>query len=259
MQPQPSLLMQMLLDRTFLLCWLLLAVCPLVCPAFSKVETPKPHASVYCLHGFLRSASSMEPMAQAFRRDGYRACSWGYPSRQGAIQDHAEALVQELQQTARCHPGEPIHFVTHSLGGIVLRAALNHPACPEEAKQGRAVLLSPPNQGTHFGRLLNHLSPLRSVMGDKAGKELFNQPNFDYLGQFPEAMEILVISGTFGWNPFVGGKNDGKVGVQESCLKTHHQHTTAFYGHSWIMYADRVIDTALDFIESDDSKGYSHF
>jgi len=67
----------------------------------------------------------------------------------------------------------------------------------------------------------------------------------------------LVISGTFGWNPFVGGINDGKVAVNESRLPTPHKQMTFFYGHSWIMFADRVIYAALDFI-SDNQKATPH-
>jgi len=98
--------------------------------------------AVCCIHGFMRSSASMEPMAKAFRREGYQASSWGYPSREKSLEEHAESLVKELQERAKQSPGRPIHFVTHSFGGIILRAALNHDQCPEEAKIGRAVLCS---------------------------------------------------------------------------------------------------------------------
>ena len=95
--------------------------------------------TVYCIHGFLRKPSSMQKMAAVFKKEGYEVNDLGYPSREKSIQEHAEDLVVALQKTAEENPGELIHFVTHSLGGIILRAALNHPDCPEEAKKGRAV------------------------------------------------------------------------------------------------------------------------
>ena len=63
-------------------------------------------------------------------------------------------------------------------------------------------------------------------------------------------MEVLVISGTFGWNPFVGELNDGLVGVKESRLKTPHQQMIVFSGHAWIMYSDTIINYAVNFISS---------
>lgn len=192
----------------------------------------------------------MLPMAKAFQREGYEAYSWGYPSRTKTIEEHAESLVQELQATAKLNPDEPIHFVTHSLGGIILRAALNHPDCPKEAKMGRAVLLGPPNQGSHFGGTMNNVKPVRKLFGENAGRELLKGETFDYVGQFPSSVKVLVIAGTFGWNPLVGDFNDGLVGVNETCLKTPHERINVFSGHAWIMYSDTVINHAVKFISS---------
>lgn len=205
--------------------------------------------SVYCLHGFLRSCNSMKKISTAFEQKGYNVVNWGYPSREKTIEEHAEDLVENLVKTAAVNPNEPIHFVTHSLGGIITRAALNHPKCPEEAKMGRAVLIAPPNQGSKFGNFLNYFGPIRKIVGPKAGAQVLLIEDFSYIGEFPATCEVLIISGTFGWNPISRGKNDGKVGVTESCLNTPHEHKTHFSGHSWIMYSDCVIRCAGDFID----------
>lgn len=204
--------------------------------------------SVYCLHGFLRSSKSMEKMGHAFRQEGMIVYNWGYPSREKTIEEHAEDLVRNLRETASRHPGEAIHFATHSLGGIIVRAAHNHPDFPEEAKQGKAVLLAPPNQGSRFGRFLKYTPPISQMLGKKAGRELLTNQNFNHIGEFPEEKDVLVISGTYGWNPLAKGKNDGKVGVYECCLNTPHEHRTHFAGHSWIMKSDTVIEYSVDFI-----------
>ncbi|NGX60158.1 MAG: hypothetical protein KR126chlam3_01324 [Chlamydiae bacterium] len=234
--------------KTFLSRYYLLLIAVIVCFSVSLFGAE----TVYCLHGFMRKSSSMNKMAKAFEKEGYEACSWDYPSRERTVEQHAEVLIRDLQETARKHPGEAIHFVTHSLGGIIVRAVHNHPNCPEEAKMGRAVLLAPPNQGSCSGQFLSHIGLFHKIMGGKAGRQILFSENFDYVGEFPEEKEVLVISGTCGWNPVVGGKNDGKVGVKESCLNTPHKHKTHFSGHSWMMYSDTVIYNALLFIEKND-------
>jgi len=93
--------------------------------------------------------------------------NWAHNGKQSSIEDHAvrladftqpvcgslssqETLVKDLRQIAAKNPNTPIHFCAHSLGGVILRAALNHPHCPPEATKGRAVLVASPQQGSSF-------------------------------------------------------------------------------------------------------------
>jgi len=204
--------------------------------------------TVYCIHGFMRKPESMHKMARSFRKLDYSVENWGYPSREQTIEEHGKALVLALKQTAKSSPGDPIHFVTHSMGGVILRVALNDPECPEEAKQGRAVLLAPPNGGSAFGRYLNRFSLMQKWLGPNAGQQLLTKECFHHLGSFPKSVDALVIAGTFGMNPLIEGKNDGKVAVTETCLETPHLHYKIFVGHARIMYHPEVIHAANLFI-----------
>lgn len=208
--------------------------------------------TVYCVHGFMRKTSSMNKMASGFEKKGYIVRNWGYPSKEKTVQEHAEDLLKDLQEEVKKNPGEPIHFVTHSLGGIIVRAVHNLPECPKEVKQGKIVMLAPPNQGSAFGQFLRHVGFARKIFGRKAGQQILHSKNFDYIGQFAEGKKILIISGTYGWNPFAKGKNDGKISVTECCLSTPHKHMIHFSGHSWIMYSDTVIRSSVDFISQND-------
>jgi len=221
----------------------LIALFFLLLPIFIKSDEP-----VYFIHGFLRSSASMKKMASAFEKQNYEVHLWDYPGRKQNIEVHAESLVKDLQKCVLVHKNEPIHFITHSLGGIILRAALNHPDCPFEAKIGHISLLAPPNQGSKFGRSLYKFRFVRKILGQRSGKQLLKAQNFDHLGQFPSEAKVLVISGTYGRNPLIKEKNDGKVGVSETRLSTPHKHIMVPLGHTWIMRSTQVISLCLDFV-----------
>ena len=201
---------------------------------------------VYLIHGFMRTSASFQQMATTLQAKGFKPHLWDYPSRDRTIEEHSNVLVHHLQKTAR--KNQPIHFVTHSMGGLILRAALNNPKCPHEAKIGKAVLIAPPNRGSQYGRALGKLKPMKKYLGSKSGHQLLHSQNFDHLGTFPSSLNILVIAGTLGWNPTIDGPNDGKVSVSETRLNTPHYHTTVPCGHSWIMRAKPTINKTLTFL-----------
>lgn len=204
--------------------------------------------TVVCVHGFLRTRANTWAAAEALRIEGWNVLNWKYASRARTIEAHAADLAAELRGIAASRPGEPISFYAHSMGGLVVRAALNRPDCPQEARQGRAVLLAPPNRGSVAARTLSKLPPARWVFGKHAGRELMEAEGFDRLGAFPEEMEVLVLAGDFGFNPAIPGPDDGKVGVEETRLDTRHTLERIHAGHSWIAWSPTVLFRARRFL-----------
>lgn len=197
--------------------WVVILLC-LLQPVVLKAQ----EGTVVCIHGFLSSSMSMRPIAKTLAQDGFRICNWNYPSRRYTLETHACHLVSYLQQIAYCYPSEPIHFVTHSIGGIILRIALNLPGCPPEALSGKAALLAPPNQGSQFARRFADFAPASLVAGSESGWELMHYGPCDVqaLGAFPETVQVLVIAGTQGDSAWFCEPNDGFVTVNETALET---------------------------------------
>ncbi len=206
--------------------------------------------SVVCVHGFIRSYKCMLPMGNTLEKEGLDVYLWDYPTRRHTIQEHADNLVEVLNQIALKNPGKPIHFVTHSLGGVIVKTALNHPECPKEAKMGRAVLLAPPMHGSTIARSIGHLTPVQWFFGSKAGNQLLTYSPEDVadLGDFPDTIDVMVIAGKRGNRFFFRTPNDGKVAVHETHLNTPHEHLSFFVSHNWIMTSRQVITVAKNFL-----------
>jgi pimeloyl-ACP methyl ester carboxylesterase len=202
-----------------------------------------------CLHGFMGGTWSMHFLEKNLRKDGWDVVNWGYPSRDAFISQHGEHLAKELLDLAEKRPGKPIHFVAHSMGSLVLLAALNHPLCPEEAKIGKVVLIAPPLKGSVWGRWLNQFSFAKWLAKDFSGQELMTKSDFGDLGEYPDSLEsLLVIAGSFGFNPVLQGVNDGTIDIHETSLSTPHERIVINRGHKTIVFSKKVFQVISQFL-----------
>ena len=120
--------------------------------------------TVILLHGLGRTRGSMAWAARRLRREGYRTIRIGYPSLKKPIEELAEHVASRLPD-----PGDGrLHFLTHSLGGIVLRCMV---AGNRPQNLGRVVMLGPPNRGSAVAVWFLNLAPFRWIIGP-AGRQL---------------------------------------------------------------------------------------
>lgn len=229
---------------------------------FQTIVLQGQEGSVVCLHGFFRSYKCMLPLGNTMQDEGLRVYLWEYPGRKRTIEGHAICLVEVLNAIAKESPGQHIHFVAHSLGGLIVRAALNHPDCPPEAKRGRAVLLATPNKGAALARHFKGCPVIRWFFGKRAGNQLMNYTEEDIhrLGEFPPNMDVMVIAG-YKEHPlfkvWVKEPNDGKVTVEETKLETPHNHRTLNVSHNWIMTSRESIALTKSFLLEHDQSSES--
>lgn len=175
--------------------------------------------TVVLIHGLLCTPRSMWAVAAWLKRKGYRVVLLGYPSRRvsisEAVAEHIQPRLSKLEQTLA--PGAQVHFVTHSLGGIVFRAwaAQRDPAFP----LGRAVLLAPPNRGSEIIDDVRQLSWVRWLVGPvsaELGTDAGSTPNS--LGPLPP--NTGVIMGNRGrislFQHLIGTASDGVVTIDSA-------------------------------------------
>lgn len=203
---------------------------------------------VILLHGLARTSHAMNEMAEKLTDAGYRVANVNYPSRKFRVEELAPRAINE--GLATCGAGQTVHFVTHSLGGILVRHYLHH---QELARLGRVVMLGPPNHGSEV------VDRMRKV----PGFVWYNGPAVLQLGtdsnsvpnQLPPVnYPVGIIAGTTTINlmlsQFLPNPDDGKVSVASARLDGMRDFITVPYSHPFLMQRDEVINLTLRFLHT---------
>lgn len=202
---------------------------------------------VILLHGLARGKRSLAKMTTALESAGYATVNYAYPSRKYVIETLSETAITAA--LAQCNSSARVHFVTHSLGGILVRQYL---AKHDLARLGRVVMLGPPNKGSQVVDKLKRVPGFKAFNGPaglQLGTDEASVPNTIGAANF----EVGVIAGTRSINPVLStmlpGQDDGKVSLSHTKLDGMTDHIALPVTHPLMMDNPRVIDETLHFLQ----------
>ena len=204
---------------------------------------------VLLLHGLARTSDSMTGMQKTLKSEGFETHNINYPSRSEPIETLAQDAITPI--VSQCE-NRTVHFVTHSMGGILVREYLaglgdqNPPAFTI----GRVVMLGPPNQGSEVVDTIGKFKAFEWINGP-AGLQLGTTGKPVALGAVN--FELGVIAGNRSFNPILSnvlpGPDDGKVSVERTHVEGEKEHMVLPVTHTFMMNNKSVQRAVVSFLK----------
>jgi pimeloyl-ACP methyl ester carboxylesterase len=223
---------------------LLMVILPLLSSATENQEY------VILLHGLCRSSRSMVPMERALSESGYQVLNVDYPSRSAAIEKLSDAAIGRAVNDCQQKGATAIHFVTHSLGGILVRSYLTRHTVPN---LGRVVMLGPPNQGSEVVDKLGSFWLFKKIngpVGSELGTDKNSTPN--KLGPANFCAGVIAGNRSINWinSLLIPGRDDGKVSVERTRLAGMTDHIVIRAAHPFLMRNRTAIQQTIHFLRT---------
>lgn len=202
---------------------------------------------VILLHGLARNAGSMDKLAEQLTQHKYQVVNLGYPSRKHDIETLSMLAIDPALE--QCDVDKKINFVTHSLGGILVRYYLS---LHEIQNLHRVVMLGPPNQGSEVVDKLADVPGFYWINGD-AGMQLGTDDGSVPSNLGEADFDVGIIAGTSSINlilsMLIPGVDDGKVAVERTKLNGMRDHIVMSVSHSFMMKNKQVIQQVLHYLK----------
>jgi triacylglycerol esterase/lipase EstA (alpha/beta hydrolase family) len=228
-------------------------------PAEETVKTPNQHRDelVIIVHGLARNAASMVDMANGIKQQGYKTCVIDYPTIVEAIDNTLRVSAHQIHgcirhfnhQLAQSKNGK-VHFIGHSLGGLVIRSYLaDHQDFALSDEMGEVVFLGTPNHGSDVADFFSNIKLLSLVGGTAAA--LTTGPN-----SLPNILpnpnyRFAVIAGVDSYpllKHMFNNKNDGLVSVKSAQLPNMHDFIKVDIKHDQLRSAPYVFELILNYL-----------
>ncbi len=214
-------------------------------------QAPAPIECIILLHGLGRTRFSMSRLGNTLEKQGYRVVNAGYCSQCRRIEDLADTVIPKSLQQCIDYGADSIHFVTHSMGGLLLRYYLS---LHRIEKLGHTVMLAPPNHGSEVADKLRN-NVLYRIINGPAGLQLGTDANSlpAQLGTADFSLGIIIGNRHTIFDRYFASllpkPNDGKVSAASARLQGMQDFLVTDANHTTIMNDPTVIEHIRCFLK----------
>lgn len=211
------------------------------------METTSQHL-VILLHGIARSSRSMRSIANTLTKLNYLVVNIDYPSRTNHVDVLSEGVYQQLLSIPDME-NKTIHFVTHSMGALILRALLANYSL---LNVQRVVMLGPPNQGSEVADWVQRFYPIKAFYGPALTDLTIARALSHPFPVLPKHCQVGIIAGNVNIDPIchflLPAPHDGKVTVRSTQIAGMTDHIELPTTHSFMMFNKQVIAEVTHFL-----------
>nr|CAA6829319.1 MAG: Lipase (EC [uncultured Thiotrichaceae bacterium] len=203
--------------------------------------------SVILLHGLARSNRSFARLEVVLNDSGYHTVNYNYPSTRQNIEKLAEDAIRDA--VSLCPADSRVNFVTHSMGGILLRQYLSKHTIDN---LGRVVMLGPPNKGSEVVDQLKNVPGFKAMNGP-AGMQLGTDSDSVPKRLGAADFDVGIIAGTSSINLILSTMmprpNDGKVSVESTKLEGMNDHLSVSATHTFMTRNSQVMGQVIYYLQ----------
>lgn len=240
--------MNKLLLATCLLIPLTLSSCLGISYCIKDVRShAEPAETIVLLHGLGRGNLSMWWMARRLKSAGYDVKQVGYSSWFSPPEDILKEVTAKIDKICTT-TSNTVHFVGHSMGGLLVRNYLSRRDLPN---LGRVVLTGTPNKGTPLVDeyrdrwWLKTMSPAALALGSDMDGIFKELPRPDYeLGIIAGITKDSLLSDQ------IPGEDDGIVPLTSTRLEGMSDFITVSANHVMMRYDEEVSSKTIEFIKT---------
>ncbi|NVJ65020.1 MAG: alpha/beta hydrolase [Gammaproteobacteria bacterium] len=209
--------------------------------------------AVILIHGLGRTHWSLKRLEKRLQKQGFVTYNQSYPSTKQKVSRSAEDYISNALNSIDAKQFDKVHFVTHSLGGILVRYYLsNH----HIENLGRILMLAPPNHGSEVADKFKDKWWYKMATGPTGQQLTESSPLYEQLE--PLDTDVGIIIGNRSSDPWFNhlfdGEHDGKVSVASAKLKEDHQLQVVNCGHTLLMESNAVMELIIKFLKSGELK-----
>lgn len=200
---------------------------------------------VFVLHGLGSTKAAMWFLGERIEQAGFSVEYIGYQSFYNTPEEVLENVAGQISRFL-LENNRTLHFVGHSLGGLMIRAYLDS---RNVENLGKVVLIGSPNKGTVFVDQFKDrwwmglLGPLPLSLGTDEN----SFPNSIGRPYYP----VGIIAGVSDWvlnDKILPGKDDGIVPLESAKVEGMTDMTVVSSGHNMMLYDQKVADQTIEFL-----------